>query len=84
MLDLDEAQVVPYAVDGEVPRVRLTRGEPPSVDVRLGGREYRYERSFPIKGHAAVMPRYLREQAAAGKDLLIIERPDRFYIYVAV
>ena len=38
---------------------------------------------YPIKGFSAVMPKYLREQLAAGKVPLIIERPDRFYVYFA-
>jgi len=85
VLELDDDQLEPYALDGAtVPRVRLTRDGPPPVDVRVGTRAYRYDRSFPLKGHGAVLPRYLLEQLAAGKQALLIERSDRFYVYLAV
>ena len=35
--------------------------------LKFGGQEYHYERSFPVKGHGASLPNFLREQLAAGK-----------------
>ena len=73
MLELDDAEIEPLAMDGVVvPMVRMTRGDAPDVDVRLGDREYHYERSYPVKGYSAVLPGYLREQLGAGKRPLLI------------
>jgi hypothetical protein len=82
--ELDETQLDPLDVaDLEIPRVRLTLGEPtPYFEVKLGDQPYRYERSFPIKGHGATLPRYAREQMAAGRKILLLERPQRFLVYL--
>jgi hypothetical protein len=72
-----------FVMDGmSVPEIRQTTGEPaPKVEIKVGELAYRYDRSVPIKGHSAHLPKYLREQMAAGKQPLLIERPDRLYVY---
>ena len=72
-----------FEIDGMmIPEIRQTTGEPaPKVEIRVGELPYRYDRSVPIKGHSAHLPKYLREQMAAGKNVLLIERPDRLYVY---
>jgi hypothetical protein len=82
VLEFDDDVIEAFPVDGiSVPLVRMTTGSIPTVQIRVDGRDYQYERSYPIKGHSAVMPPYIKEQAAAGKKPLLIERPDRFYVY---
>jgi hypothetical protein len=82
-MEIDESLLDPLPLDGfEVARVRLHGGGPPYSEVRLGGDEYRYDRSYPVKGYGANLPRYLREQMASGKKPLVIERVDRFYLYL--
>lgn len=66
-----------------VPWIKLTEPEPPDVELKVGEQEYRYARSYPITGHSAVLPGYLREQMTAGKKPLLVERPDRLYVYLA-
>ncbi|HEY4684688.1 MAG TPA: hypothetical protein VII57_01445 [Dehalococcoidia bacterium] len=84
MQEFDDDLLEPYPVDGSlVPLIRLTRGGPPHVAVKVGDKAYHYDRSYPFKGQGAVLPRYLREQLAAGKQPLLIERADRFYVYLA-
>ena len=84
MLELTDEEMDPFPMDGIiVPLIKRTEPEPPTVEVRVDGHGYHYVRSYPIKGHSAVMPDFLREQLAEGKKPLIIERPDRFYVYVA-
>jgi hypothetical protein len=84
LLELDESEIEPLVLDGlEVARIRLTGGPPPYSAATLGGREYRYERSFPVKGYGAALPTFLRERLAEGKTPLLIERPDRFYVYLS-
>jgi hypothetical protein len=84
VLELDESQLELLPLDGlEVPRIRL-HGSAPFTLARLGEQEYQYERSFPVKGHGAKLPNFIREQMAAGKTPLVIERDTRFYIYLNV
>jgi len=85
LLELDDSNLEPLPLDGmEVARVLIHEGGPPHSQVRFNGREYRYARSFPIKGHGASLPRFIREQLGAGKTPLVLERPDRFYVYLDV
>jgi hypothetical protein len=84
VLEFDDAELEPFPADGLlVPLIRMTTGGPPSISVKVADQSYNYDRSYPIKGHSAVMPGYLKEQVAAGKRPLLIERPDRFYVYFA-
>jgi hypothetical protein len=84
VLELDESLLEPLPLDGmEVPRIHVY-GPPPYTQAMLGEQEYRYERSFPVKGHGAKLPSFIRQQMEAGKTPLIIERENRFYIYLNV
>lgn len=85
MQDYEVDQLDPLPLDGMmVPRIRLTLGEPvPYHQIRVGEQAYEYEKSYPIKGHSAVLPRYVREQLGAGRQPLIIERPTRYLIYLS-
>jgi hypothetical protein len=81
---IQEDELEPFPMDGIVVAwIKLTEPEPPEVELKVGEQAYRYARSYPIKGHSAVLPGYLREQLATGKKPLLIERPDRFYVYLA-
>jgi hypothetical protein len=68
-----------------LPRIRLTLGEDaPYFQVKVGDQAYQYEKSYPIKGHSATLPRFVREQMSAGRKPLVIERPTRFLVYLDV
>lgn len=67
--------------DLSIPRIRMTTHGLPEIHIQVGGEEYTYERSFPIKGHMASMPKVIRAAIAEGKQPLVIERPERFYVY---
>ena len=83
MTEFDDDEIEAFPVDGiAVPLVRMTTGDNvPTVQIKVDGRDYQYDRSYPIKGHSAIMPPYIKEQVAGGKRPLIVERPDRFYVY---
>ncbi len=66
-----------------VPFLRLNFIDLPHIEIRVGDQHYRYERSYPSKGHSAVLPRYLQEQMAAGRRPLVVERSGRLYMYFA-
>jgi len=51
--------------------------------IEVNGTEYAYERSYPVKGGSAVMPAVVSELAASGKQVLIGERNERYYLYLA-
>jgi hypothetical protein len=82
--EYDDSMLEPLAADGiTVPLLRLgTEDQPPDSEVKVGAQSYKYDCSYPLKGYAAVMPAYLKQQMAAGKKPLVIERPSRFYLYL--
>jgi hypothetical protein len=84
--EFDVSQLDPLPIDGiEVPRIRLTLGEPtPYHQVKVGDQAYQYEKSYPIKGHGATLPRFVREQMGAGRKTLLIERPTRYLVYLNI
>ena len=86
MQELDEDRLEPMPLDGfMVPMIRMVQEDrPPYFEVKVGDQAYRYERSYPLKGFSALMPKYIQEQMAAGKKPLIIERPQRYLVYLNI
>ncbi len=83
MQEFDDAQLGTLEAGSFlVPLLRLLRVELPETEIKVGGLHYKYDRSYPVKGYGAVMPKYLAELFAAGKKPLVVERPTRFYLYV--
>ena len=84
VLEFEDTETEPFPADRLlVPMIRMTSGGLPSAEIKVGDQEYRYDRSYPYKGHSAVMPGFLKEQVAAGRQPLLLERPDRIYVYFA-
>lgn len=85
MNEFDDTMLVGLELDRlTVPMLRLSEEEhPPLADIKVGDESYAYDRSYPIKGYGAIMPKYVHEQVAAGKKPLVIERPERYYLYWA-
>jgi hypothetical protein len=67
----------------DVPLVDLDDAPYVHSSIVLDGTEYAYSRSFPVKGHSAVMPQAVAELQAQGKQVLVGERGERYLIYVA-
>ena len=67
----------------EVPYVDLENELFVHTRLRVGDTEYTYERSYPIKGHSAVMPGAIAELQAQGRRVLVAERNERYLVYVA-
>ena len=86
MEEFEEDQLEPLPIDGMlIPRIRLTLEEaPPFHQVKVGEQAYQYEKSYPIKGHSATLPRFVREQMGAGRKPLLIERPTRYLVYLDI
>jgi hypothetical protein len=83
-IDIDRRDVGTLELEGfEVPYVDLEFGPAIRSRVSLDGTEYSYQRSFPIKGHSAVMPEAVRGLLTKGKQVLVIERSERYYVFAA-
>ena len=51
------------------------------VRLRVADIEYTYERSFPIRGHSAVLPEAIAE-VEEGRRVLVAERQQRYLVYL--
>lgn len=69
--------------DRDIPYVDLTSAAYPHAVLSVAGLEYTFQRSFPVKGYGAVMPAVIDELLGAGKRILVAERSERYYVYVA-
>ena len=87
-------EITHYEIDpGAIGRLQLEDEAVPYVDLdsapyihsrlRAGDVEYVYQRSFPARGHSAVLPEAVRELVGKNKRFLIAERDGRYYVYVA-
>ena len=83
-LEVDPSLIGTLELAGaQVPYVDLNGW--PFIGTRLvvDGTEYNYNRSFTIRGHSAVMPQAVAELQSQGHQILVVERQDRYYVYVA-
>jgi hypothetical protein len=80
----DDLELEPLSVENlTLPLLRLNDIDLPATLITVGGDEYQYDRSYPIKGYGAIMPPYVSEQIAAGRKPLVVERLNRYYLYFA-
>jgi hypothetical protein len=83
-LEIDPSLIGTLELAGfEVPYVDLEDELFVHTRLRVGDTEYTYERSYPIKGHSAVMPGAIAELQAQGRRVLVAERNERYLVYVA-
>lgn len=83
-MEINAAQLGTLELDGMwVPYVDLYDAGFVHRRVTLGRDEYGFESSMIVRGHGAVLPGRIRELKAEGKKSLIIEREDRYYLYVS-
>lgn len=55
----------------------------PPFYIDVAGRRFAYTgATFLVKGHSALLPRFLREEEAAGRIVILGERDERYYAYV--
>jgi len=67
----------------EVPYVDLQNVPHVLHKLDIDGAEYVYDRSFPVKGGSALMPDAVAELLAAGRKLIVGERGERYYLFLA-
>ena len=83
-LHLDESEVGVLELENfEVPYVDLEFQ--PYIHSRLvvGSTEYKFQRSYPVQGHSAVMPADVAELLGASRRVIVAERHERYHVYVA-
>ena len=72
--------------EGGVDVFHLNLVEDPGVPpyyLNVDGRRFSFTgRTFLIQGHGAVMPQELTEEMDAGRLPIIVERLDRYYLYL--
>ena len=51
--------------------------------ITVGKDEYGYHSSMIIFGHGAVLPERIRELRAQGKKVVLVEREERYYVFVS-
>jgi hypothetical protein len=83
MVEIDPAQLGTLDLDEMwVPYVDMHDADFVPARVKIVNDEYAYKQTFPIFGHGAVMPQAIRQFRADGKKPIVIERDDRYYVYV--
>jgi hypothetical protein len=83
-VEVDPAAIGTFELAGsELPYVDLEEAPAIHTRLRVDDVEYVYQRSFPLKGHSAVMPAAIAELQAKGRPILIVERDERYLVYTA-
>ncbi len=83
-LEVDPSELGTLDIEADVWVSYLDMYDAPMVPTRLklGEREFVWDSSVLVKGRGALMPGKIRELREAGKEPLVVERGDRYYIYV--
>ena len=82
-LELDPNQLGTLELDGTwVPYVDLHDEKFIPTRIAIGKDEYAFNSSQIIRGHGATLPGKIRELRADGKKPIIVERDDRYYVFV--
>jgi hypothetical protein len=84
MLEIDPAQLGTLDLDRMwVPYIDMNGFDSYlPTRVKVANDEYAFESSMIILGHGAVLPGRIRDLRKAGKKPMIIERNQRYYVYV--
>ena len=84
-MEVDPSELGTLDIEADVWVPYLDMNEAPMVPTRLklGEREYVWNSSTPVKGWGAMMPGKIREVRESGKQPLVVERGERYYIFVS-
>jgi hypothetical protein len=84
VLELDPKDLGTLDLDGAwVPYADLHYMDFLPTRIKLGADEYAYNSSMIISGHGAVLPQRIKALRGAGKTPIIVERDDRYYVFVS-
>lgn len=82
MREIDPDTVGTLTLEGlRLPLVYLDEG-PINSRLRLRGTEYTFEKSYLVRGFGATMPADVAAAMQRGRRPLVVERGDRYYLYL--
>jgi len=83
LLDIDPNQLGTLEIAGAwVPYLDLYDAGFLPTRIKIANDEYAFVNSVPRRGHGAVLPGRIRDARGAGKKTVIVERDDRYYLFV--
>ena len=83
-LEIERSLIGTLHLDGlDAPYVNLDQQPLIHARLRVADTEYTYESSIPVQGHSAVLPEAITQFQSEGRQVLIAERSDRYFIYLA-
>jgi hypothetical protein len=82
-LEIDPATLGTLELDGMwLPYIDMYDADFIPAQFRMVNEDYAFVSSILIKGHSATLPQQIRALRADGKKPVIVERNDRYYVYV--
>ena len=82
-MDIDPRSLGTLELDGMwVPYVNMYEADFVPTHLRVVNDQYNFRNSVPRMGHGAILPQEIRELRADGKKSIIVERGDRYYVFV--
>jgi hypothetical protein len=84
MLEIDPVQVGTLEIEHDVwvPYIDMYDADFLPTRIKVGANEYAFIRSAPTLGYGAFLPGDIREARGAGKKPMIVERGDRYYLFL--
>ena len=83
-MEIDYSDLGTLDLDGMwVPFIDLVDAGFLPTRLTVSGAQYDWESSILVKGHGAVLPGKVRALRASGKKPLIVERDDRYFVFVS-
>jgi hypothetical protein len=84
MLEIDASLLGTLEIENGkwVPYLDLYEADFLPTRITLGRDEYAFQLSAPTLGYGAVLPDHIRKLREEGKKPVIVQREDRYYLYV--
>jgi len=84
MLQIDPRQLGTLEIDNDVwvPYIDLVDAEFVPTRIQVANDEYAFQGSAPILGYGAFLPKEIRDARGAGKKPIIVERGERYYLFL--
>jgi hypothetical protein len=84
MLEIDATLLGTLEIDNNVwvPYIDLVDAEFVPTRIRVARDEYAFKGSAPTLGYGAFLPQEVREARTAGKRPMIVERGERYYLFL--
>ncbi|MEX2227809.1 MAG: hypothetical protein WEB52_15340 [Dehalococcoidia bacterium] len=83
-MQIDPIQLGTLEIEHDVwiPYIDLYDAEFLPTRIKVANDEYAFQRSAPVLGYGAFLPADIRAARSAGKKPIIVEREDRYYLFL--